>query len=355
LAKRSNKYIHTENNIESYIKKTCVVTVTYADRYKLLVQMLECIISLGVQHVIIVDNGSHLDSAGKLDTFAAKHPESASVCRLEQNIGSAGGYNVGLKKAIETDAEYIWLLDDDNLPSIDTLQILFKAYDNKIESYEKNALAVLAFRKDHQVDIAIGVSFRWAYPRPGSFWGFHILDLPFKIWRRTSWGRPKVPSEGILGIFSIPWAPYSGFLFHRDVISRIGLPDERFVLYGDDNEYTSRLTRSGGKIFLVTQACMKDMDVSWNIKDQYKNSFKGWLLGGQDFRAYYTARNHTYLDRILWGYNSYWLRVNMGVYLFGLLIYAVLLNKMDRFTMIYQAVRDALNNKLGFSCEHKLR
>lgn len=344
----------TKNKIEQYIENTCVVTVTYADRYPLLVQMLERVISLGVLHVVIVDNGSHLNSAEKLKAFADNHPASVTVCRQKQNIGSAGGYNVGIQNAIDTDAEYIWLLDDDNLPAADALYLLFKIYENQVKHYKKNQLALLAFRQDHQADIAMGVNPRQAYPRPGSFWGFHILDLPFKIWRRTRWGRPIKPLEGIPEIVSIPWAPYSGFLFHRDVVSQLGLPDERFVLYGDDTEYTARLTRSGGNIFLVTKACLIDLDASWNIKKRYNNSFKGWLLGGQNFRAYYAARNQTFLDLKLLGNNGIWLRVNMGLYLVGLLIYALVLHRVDRFYLIIKAVRDALNNKLGHSGSYKL-
>lgn len=344
----------SKNKYESCIDKTCVVTVTYADRYPLLSQMLERVISLGIQHVIIVDNGSHLVSAGKLKSYAAKHPESVSLFRLKKNIGSAGGYKLGIQKAIDTDAEYIWLIDDDTLPATDALNILFKVYENQAKHHKINKLALLAFRHDHHANIDMGFKSRHAYPRPGSFWGFHIMDLPFKIWRRTHWGRTTVLPESIPEIISIPWAPYSGFLFHRDVVSQLGLPDERFVLYGDDTEYTARLTRSGGHIFLVTKACLIDLDASWNIKKRYNNSFKGWLLGGQNFRAYYAARNQTFLDLKFWGNNGIWLRVNLGIYLIGLLIYALILHRVDRFHLIIKAVRDALNNKLGHSCSYKL-
>ncbi|HMN13852.1 MAG TPA: glycosyltransferase, partial [Bellilinea sp.] len=232
-----------------------VVTVTYGERHDLLRQVLDALPAQGVGKVVVVDNGARWPVKAEL---TAAYGDWVDVVEMGRNTGSAPGFSAGLKRALDLGAEYLWLLDDDNRPAPGCLFALLQAYAGLHEQCPPDLLAVLAFRREHQADVAAGVPLRYVNPRHNAFRGFHVLDIPYKFWRRTPWGRPRVrgalPARVDLGV-----APYSGLLFHRAVVERCGLPRADFVLYADDTEFTHRLTAAGGRIVLITAAAIEDL------------------------------------------------------------------------------------------------
>ena len=77
--------------------------------------------------VLLVDNNSEDDTAINVK----KHFPMCEVIVNKSNIGFAAGCNVGLKKAIEDDAEFILLLNQDCLVQEDTLSNLLISAQNK--------------------------------------------------------------------------------------------------------------------------------------------------------------------------------------------------------------------------------
>ncbi len=103
--------------------------------------------------------------------------------------------------------------------------------------------AVLGFRPDHQGDIAMGVR-----GRAGLAAAFELLRLP----RRPHPLQDLAPhavgpaaSGALPAVVSMPFAPYGGFLAHRDVYTDLGLPDPNLVLYADDTEVHLAADRPG--------------------------------------------------------------------------------------------------------------
>ena len=97
--------------------KVCSVIVTYGDRFHLLKQVIEACYKEGVDKVIVIDNASEENSKKQLKEYEKENQDRLKVIYLEENIGSAGGYKRGLQEAYECEeCEYIWLLDDDNMP-----------------------------------------------------------------------------------------------------------------------------------------------------------------------------------------------------------------------------------------------
>jgi len=62
------------------------------------------------QRIIILDNGSEADEAGALER---EFGSFIQVIRNERNLGFAGGANVGIRRALELDAGYVLLLNND--------------------------------------------------------------------------------------------------------------------------------------------------------------------------------------------------------------------------------------------------
>ena len=325
-----------------------VVTVTYGDRQSFLQEVLAGLAGQGVAGAVVVDNGAHWNVAS---TLAAQYGTFVDVVDMGRNAGSAGGYAAGIQRAYDLGAEFIWLLDDDNLPADGCLAQLMKAYADELGTTPRCRLAVLAFRPDHQADVAAGVPAQYINARRDSFCGFHVLDIPYKLWRRTSWGRPNamVPVRVRLDI-----APYSGLLLHRELVQNIGVPDERLVLYADDTEYSWRITAGGGRIVLVTSARLDDLEQSWGIKARYPNSFIAWLCGGTDFRAYYGMRNQTYVDYCVRSRRTLIVGLNYLVYRWGLWFCARRDGRLARYTLLHKAMARGRTARLGVASEFPL-
>ena len=90
------------------------VIVTY-NRKKLL---LECINSLLKQEniscdIIVIDNKSTDGTETAIKSLAS---EKIRYINTGTNLGGAGGFNFGIKKAVEFGYDYVWLMDDDCIP-----------------------------------------------------------------------------------------------------------------------------------------------------------------------------------------------------------------------------------------------
>ena len=319
------------------------VTVTYGERRALLRQVLDALPAQGVGKVVVVDNGARWPVK---DELVAAYGDFVDVVEMGRNTGSAGGFAAGMQRALDLGAEHLWLLDDDNRPAPGCLAALVEAYRDLRRHHAAELLAVLAFRPEHQADVAAGVPLGYVNPRRNSFRGFHVLDIPYKLWRRTPWGRPRVtgalPARVDLGV-----APYSGLLFHRAVVERCGLPRADFVLYADDTEFTHRLTAAGGRIILITAAAIEDLESSWNVRQTQGHSFGVLLHQGSDFRAYYSARNQAYFETHCRTRDGVMFALNRGVYLAVLTLLAFVQGRRQRLALVRQAERDGRAARLG--------
>lgn len=329
--------------------KTTVVTVTYGDRLPYLQQLVERALGFAeISDIVVVSNAS----TAPLTELAARWPGRVRLIELHENTGSANGYAVALKAALEGGADYIWMMDDDNAPTTAAVSILHRELARLIVLLGADRVAVLGYRATQQADIAQGVPARYIRQPRSSYFGFHIAQLPYKVWRRLPWGkRPGKPPVSI----SLPFAPYGGMLAHRSLYERIGLPLKELVLYVDDTEYTRRITASGGRLFLFTEAVIDELEQSWNTKERTSNIYESFLLGESDFRAYYTARNQAWFDKNIWADSSWMHRLNRAVFFILLRLVARLRNSPQRLALIEQAIHDGEHGALGMSKAFPLR
>lgn len=329
---------------------TTLVTLTYGDRYNYLHTLVSrSLESPLIDRVIVVSNAS----TAPLENLKQQWPEHVRVIYLHENTGSARGYSVGIQAALEGGAEHIWLMDDDNAPTINAIATLHKNLELRKAIDGNDKAAVLGFRPTHQADIASGVPKRYAIQRRSSFFGFHIAQLPYKVWRRLPWGQPQAPQSRI-PMVQLPFATYGGLLAHRSLYKRIGLPLDALMLYADDSEYTWRITASGGKIFLVPDATLDDLENSWNIKARTNNIYESFLLGGSDLRAYYGARNQAWFDKNVWASSSWLYGLNRWVFFRLLRLVAWRSGATERLGLIEQAIRDGEAGVLGLNRAYPL-
>lgn len=331
-------------------KRITLVTVTYGDRLHYCAELLRrSFENEGVMHAIVVSNNSSSD----LSLLESRWGKRITVIRLPSNSGSANGYAIGIAAALERGTtDFIWLMDDDNAPREGALDVLAHQLDVLARQRGRQRAAVLGFRPDHQGDIAAGVPVALAMPPRSSYFGFHVARIPYKIWRRTPWGRPR--ADALPAVVPLPFAPYGGLLGHRDMFTDLGLPDPNLVLYADDTEYTYRLTARGGCIALVTGAELEDLEGSWNVKRNWKNHFECMLLSGSDFRAYYSSRNQAWFDRNYWSQSGMMYRLNRYVFLRLLRLYGKRRNAEARLRLLEAAIADGEASRLGFHADYSL-
>ena len=107
--------------------------------------------------------------------------------------------------------------------------------------------------------------------RVNGFIGFHIFDFHSKIIRFLKKVSLKKNVNQYMSEIAdkctcdknwgtVPVAPYGGLFFHKKLIDIIGYPMEDLFLYQDDFEYTYRITKNGGKIYLILNSTVKDLE-----------------------------------------------------------------------------------------------
>lgn len=313
------------------------VIVTYGDRRALLMQVLERLRDEGVGHVVIVDNGARWMVAAET---SARFGSWAEVVSMGGNLGSARGFIAGLEAAMRSGSPFLWVLDDDNRPRPGCLAILCKAYEEEAARTPGGLTAVAALRAEH---FAGRVSARQLMTRWDSFGGFHVADVVAKLVQRLP--VPSAPARRRrLGV-----APYGGMLFHRSLVERVGLPLAEFCQYGDDTEFTWRVTRMGGRIVQIANAEVEDLDAAFQKNTQLRNRFLGALLADSDFRTYYTFRNLAYFEDRFRRRNRALFALNRTIYFAILRHYARRLDRLERYRFIRASAEEGLSGRLGQS------
>lgn len=328
-----------------------LVTVTYGKRWHLLRQVLDSAFQQGVAEAIVVDNGSLDDIA----TLAREHPQGdrIRVVPMGRNTGSAKAFHTGIAAGAAGSRQHILLLDDDNALEAGALARLLAEHAHARAASPGLPLIVVGFRPENQFEIAAGAT-RRTLPR-NAFLGFDAQQLPGRIWRRLARrlrapAKRPVPPLAVLDV-----APYGGMLFDRSLIDEIGLPNPDFVLYADDTEFSYRVTRRGGRLLLVTDARVRDIETSWNLKANPGSAFTRWLQGGTDISSYYALRNRICFETHHVEHNPLWRGLNRWVFLAALRWTSRRLGTHERLSLLLQAVHDGEAQRLGVKPGLELR
>jgi len=308
------------------------VIVTYGDRFQYLEQVIGSLIKERIDRIVIVSNGltkNTLKQIKELQTLL----KCIDIVALKKNTGSANGYAVGITQAIQNGADYIWLLDDDNKPSKGSLDILKKELNLPEFDKFKNIKALLSYRKDRtQFADAIDLGI------PDIMLGNHNSFLGFDIFSK------KIKKDFVKNIKQkgfVAVAPYGGLIFHKDLIEEIGLPNKNFFLYGDDYDFSYRITKKGGLIYLIKESRIVDLETSFHLK-KYKGKFQTrYFKTNSKDKIFYSVRNGIIFEQNFVK-NKIKYFINKWVYL--TLLFMVMLIKRKhfwKFNIIMQGVKSS--------------
>lgn len=257
--------------------KLAVVLVTY-NRLELLKQIYKSIKNQtkGPDKIIIVNNSS---TDGTLDWLEeTKDKDNLLMFVTQPNSGSSGGQYTAFRAAFELGYEWIWEMDDDVLPRHDCLETLWK-YRN-----QNTIIAPLRYTKE------------------GDVYYNEIIKFNHTNIFKTFW--EVVTDSSLLSkeIEYVEGLTFEGAFFHRSVIQKIGLPDKRIFIFGDDTDFCIRASRAGFKLALIPSAKM-DRLLTVNYYQQIHTP-----------KRYYIIRNQMLSDRFYgnWGVRN----IRPVIYLF---------------------------------------
>jgi len=270
------------------------VIVTYGNRIKYLRKTISACINVGVDKLIIIGNGLNQDCRIKLETIRNIHPKRILVHHFSTNKGSALAYKTGVKLC-STDplCNFIWLLDDDNCPDSNSLRELVIFWKTHVIGAKSKIYALSSYRKDREIyKKAIFRNEPKLMLGPiNSFSGFHFKRT-YNIFKEKIKPIHKVGKikHGLNKKYGqIYVAPYGGLFFNKELIKKIGFPDETYFVYADDYDYTSRISEAGGKIILILQSKITDLEKSFNTKRGLLTS--RMLSSTSELKCYYMFRN----------------------------------------------------------------
>uniref|UniRef100_F4C589 Glycosyl transferase family 2 n=1 Tax=Sphingobacterium sp. (strain 21) TaxID=743722 RepID=F4C589_SPHS2 len=321
----------------------CVLTVTYGNRWAFLKQILERVLSFEhVVDIIVVDNGSDYDLKKELDQL---NSSIITLLQETENLGSAGGYKAGLGYFVShSNADFAWLLDDDNLPEKGALEKLINAWPSIRLTEDRKALFSLRTDRKNHVLIAQGADPYQYYLVPDNFMGFHFFRIFSNQYRKLA-GQNRYNSSP-LRPSKLPYVPYGGLFLHRRLVEFIGYPDERLFVYVDDSEYTNRITEMGGEIWLIPDSRINDVDISQGIT--YKHRFwRSAILDLWNFRTFYQVRNRLYFYSRHAIKNRFIFALNKWLYMTGHYLISIITGKHKAYKEFRIAVADGLAGRLG--------
>lgn len=204
--------------------------------------------------IIVLDNHS---TDGSAEAIRCSFP-AVRIIELTENLGYAGNNNVGIRAALEQQADWVFVLNEDTLLAPDCLELLVNMGET-----------------DPQIGMVGPMVYHYDEP--------DVIQSAGGTMNRYWIGHHLGRDEKDHGQFTMPrsmdWLTGCGILVRCALIEQIGMFDERFFIYAEEKEWCLRARKARWCLMHVPQA-------------------KLWHKGvKRDYRpkpsvTYYMTRNH---------------------------------------------------------------
>lgn len=326
----------------------CAVLVTYSDRWHYVQEVLQALArqTRPLDGIIIVANGNANSQPHDIAGAGTR------VVALDQNGGSAAGFRRGLEAASATSCRLIWLLDDDNRPEPEALERLLAARAC-LGNRELDCFGCLRLKRPKHLATAMG-SAEMAIA-PDSFMRLQATRVLSRLrrWRSGGGDTSVAPGDVKYPVRRVDYAIYGGLLLSPSWTRTIGYPDDAYFTYLDDVDYTTRIVRAGGRIYLVSTSIVDDLDDTWHRSDAPAGRIPVMAnLAVDPLRYYYVVRNSVFLERRYFVRSTWRYRLNMAAYvaLVGVATLAFNLsvrNAIRRVKLVSAAIADGMAGRMG--------
>ena len=192
------------------MKQIWAIVVTY-NRIKLLQKCIEAIRLQSRQPdaILVVNNGSTDGTKEWLES------QQDLILIHQDNLGGAGGFHYGMKYAVENGADFVWIMDDDVIPTKTALQTLSEAQ----KKFQEAGYWCSSVRDPED----------------------NFVNTPTILQEKNKSDYPYWQAYLDSGVVLLQSCTFVSVLFSADVIREVGLPYKEYFIWGDDTEYTMRI------------------------------------------------------------------------------------------------------------------
>lgn len=210
------------------MKKVAVVILNY----KVKDQAVKCVKSVqkntyGSIEIIVVDNNSG-DGLGE----EIKKLEDVIFIQNKENLGYTGGNNIGIKRALENKADYVFVLNPDT-------------------TIEEDAIGNLVATAELQNVGIAGPKILFA-DRKTIWCAGGKMDLLNVI--GSNRGIDEVDHGQYDNMEEVDYISGCALFVKREVFEKIGLLDETYFMYYEDDDFSFRAKKAGFKLLYIPQA-----------------------------------------------------------------------------------------------------
>ena len=183
--------------------------------------------------VILVDNGSTDGSPDAIEHWSDGEIP-VTLIRNEKNLGFVGGSNQGMRHALATDTDYVFLLNNDTVVKPDVLNILVQVAERS-EEIGMVGPKIYQYGKGNILDSAGTRTIPW-------------LAQGFLIGHgEEDHGQYDYPAD-------LPYVTGTALLVKRAVLEQVGMMDEDYFCYFDDFDWGMKAREAGYKLYLEPKA-----------------------------------------------------------------------------------------------------
>lgn len=296
-----------------------IVVVTY-NRLEKLKHALECYDSQTelFRNLIVVNNSSTDNTAEFLDKWQNKPTVYHKVViNTKENLGGSGGFYVGQKYALDHNADWVFLADDDAYADKDMIKN-FYAFCSR---HNVNQLSVIA-SEVLNMNGEIALNHRCRY----NIYRFHYFSISSSL-----------VEDYMKEYFAFDIVSYVGPFINCQALKKVGLVLPEYFIYFDDSEHSIRLAKYGKLVCVPSIKITHDGGVTNEHKDD--NLIVSW-------RDYYLVRNK---ENMLIRHFPF-----VGIYQYFRFLFFVYLPHPCNFLnkLNYRALNDAVFNKLGKNAKY---
>jgi len=238
------------------------------------------------------------------------------LIQTEENLGFAGGNNVGIQYALGQGMPYIWLLNNDTITLPNTLTLLVR------QSIMSPKLGIISPKICY-------------YSNPDHIW---FAGGKLRLLRAAGYnlGLGKLNGGCYSGLAPCTFITGCGMLIKCQVIESIGLLDPLYFLYGEDVDFSWRAIKDGWDLTTHLDAVIYHKVSSASGGDPALS--QTYYISRN--RMYFSAKHHSHFQRIV--FNLFWILSRVARFSLW-----VMKGRMDLITATVQGYIDYKKRRMG--------
>ena len=186
---------------------------------------LACLASLAANTVegaavIVLDNQS---TDGSVEAIGRSFP-TVQIIELTENRGYAGNNNVGIQAALERQADWILVLNEDTIAAADCLARLIRLGES-----------------NSRIGMVGPMVYHYDEPEVIQSAGGSVN----RFWEATHFGQNEIDRGQFTEPRSVDWLTGCSLLVRRTLVEQVGMLDERLFIYWEETEWCVRAKRAG--------------------------------------------------------------------------------------------------------------